>query len=122
MSLSQIRKKTIELQKKREVLELKLIRQRSKMEQGSLIKKFTACRKGNCKCNKGELHGPFIYLSQKVEGKLKQRYAGKDSDKQTVEKVKRYMKYQDILADIRKINKEFDLLFNSYRDELTIKR
>lgn len=122
MNLSQIRTKIVSLQKKREALELKLIRYRFKMEQGSIIQKFTACRKGNCKCTKGQLHGPFLYLSEKIEGKLKQRYVGKESDQKTVKRVKNYMSFQDTLAEIRKINKEFDSLFNLYRDELTIKK
>lgn len=122
MNLSQIRTKIVSLQKKREALELKLIRYRFKMEQGSIIQKFTACRKGNCKCTKGQLHGPFLYLSQKIAGKLKQRYVGKESDQKTVKRVKNYMSFQDTLAEIRKINKEFDSLFNLYRDELTLKK
>ena len=122
MNLSQIRTRIIYLQKKRETLELKLIRNRSKMEQGSIIKKFTACRKGKCKCTKGQLHGPFLYLSQKMENKVKQRYVGKESDQKIVKRVKNYMTFQDNLAEVRKINKEFDHLFNLYRDKLTQKK
>jgi hypothetical protein len=120
MKLPEIRKQILSLKKKRETAELKLIRTRSKLIAGSLYKKFTACRKGNCKCTKGQLHGPFLYLSQKTNGKLKQRYAGKDTDKPMVKKVKDYMSFQETLADIRKINKEMDSLFNLYREILTV--
>lgn len=121
MNLSEIRKQILFLQKKRETAELKLIRSRSKLITGSLYRKFTACRKGNCKCTKGQLHGPFLYLSKKINGKLKQRYVGKDADKPMVKKVKAYMSFQDTLADFRKINKEMDSLFNLYRETLTVK-
>jgi hypothetical protein len=121
MNLSEIRKKILLLQKQREAAELKLIRTRSKVMEGSVYEKFTACRKGNCKCTKGQLHGPFQYLSQKSNGKLKQRYVGKDTDKPIVKKVKAYMSFQSTLADIRKINKEMDSLFNQYRETLTVK-
>ncbi len=118
MEISEIRKRVTWLQKDREAIELKCIRTRSDMEAGSLVKQYKACNKGNCKCTRGELHGPFLYLNQKIEGKSKSRYVGKDSDKPTVKKVKAYMQYQDRLAKIRKINKELDQLFNQYRELL----
>ena len=121
MNLSQISNKVLTLQKKREGAELKLIRSRSKLMSGSLYQKFTACRKGNCKCTKGQLHGPFLYLSKKINGVLTQRYVGKDADKPIVKNVKAYMSFQDTLADIRSINKQMDSLFNLYREILTVK-
>ena len=120
MNIADIRKKIIALQTQRQQLELKLIRARSKMEKGSIISIYTACRKGNCKCTKGEKHGPFLYLNQTTNGKLKQRYVGKESDKPTVKRVNAYMDYQKTLAKVRKITKEIDSLLNSYREQLTI--
>lgn len=120
MNIPDIRKKIIALQAQRQQLELKLIRARSKMEKGSIISIYTACRKGNCKCTKGEKHGPFLYLNQTTNGKLKQRYVGKESDKPTVKRVNAYMDYQKTLAKVRKITKEMDSLLNSYREQLTI--
>lgn len=121
MNLAEIRKKILLLQKQRESAELKIIRTRSKLMEGSIYQKFTACRKGNCKCTRGQLHGPFKYLSLKINGKLKQQYVGKEIDKPIVKKVKAYMNYQSTLAEIRKINKEIDSLFNQYREKLTEK-
>lgn len=118
MDLSEIRKKISLLQKERNLLENNLMQIRFKMEVGSLFQIYTACRKGNCRCTLGEKHGPFLYLSQKVDGKLKQRYVGKDSDKPTVKKVRNYMQYQDKLAAWRKIYKKIDTLFNQYREIL----
>lgn len=118
VNLSEIRKKITLIQKEREALELKCIKTRSPMEAGSLVLQHTACKKGNCKCTRGELHGPFLYLSQKVDGKLKSKYVGKESDKPTVKKVRAYMDYQDMLAKIRKTGKELDELLNQYRELL----
>jgi len=120
MNTSKVRANIIELQKRRLDLELILIRSRKKMEPGSLIKVFTACRKGNCKCTKGQKHGPFLYLNQKISGKYSQRYAGKDSDKNTVKRVQAYMDFQHTLAQLRKINKEIDSLLNLYRDNMSV--
>jgi hypothetical protein len=36
---------------------------------GSLIAKYKRCNKGNCRCTRGELHGPFWYLSQTIQGR-----------------------------------------------------
>lgn len=120
MNNSNIRTNIIALQKRRLDLELILIRSRKKMEPGSLIKVFTACRKGNCKCTKGQKHGPFLYLNQKIKGKYTQRYAGKDSDKNTVKRVRAYMDFQHTLAQLRKINKQIDSLLNLYRDNMCV--
>jgi hypothetical protein len=35
------------------------------------------CGKKNCKCSKGELHGPYWYSYSHENGKGKYRYAGK---------------------------------------------
>lgn len=122
MDLPEIRKKISLLQKERSFLENNLMQIRSKMEAGSLFQIYTACRKGNCKCIRGEKHGPFLYLSQKVDGKLKQRYVGKKIDESTVKKVRTYMQYQDKLAALRKIYGKIDTLFNQYREILIERR
>lgn len=120
LDIPQIRKSIIALQKRRTTLEYILIRTRKKMEAGSLIKVFTACRKGKCKCTKGEKHGPYLYLRQKITGKYRQRYAGKESDKPVVKRVRAYMDFQDTLALLRKVNKEIDSLLNLYRETMSV--
>jgi hypothetical protein len=120
MNISKIRTNIIALQKRRLDLEYILIRYRKKMEPGSLIKVFTSCRKGNCKCTKGEKHGPFLYVNQKIGGKYTQRYIGKESDIPTVKRVQAYMDFQDTLATLRKINKEIDSLLNLYRNTMSV--
>lgn len=35
------------------------------------------CGKKECKCRRGELHGPYWYGYQRVDGKLKSKYIGK---------------------------------------------
>jgi len=120
MNTSKIRTKIIALQKRRLDLEFILIRSRKKMEPGSLVKVFTSCGKENCKCTKGQKHGPFLYLNQKIDGKYSQRYIGKESDKPTVKRVQAYMDFQDNLAVLRKINKEIDSLLNLYRNTMSV--
>jgi hypothetical protein len=119
MDNPKIRQQIMGLAKERNRLERQLMTCRMPMEEGSLVETYTACRKGNCKCTRGEKHGPFLYLNQRVDGKRRLRYVGKKSDQATVRRVRAYMAYQDELAELRKVNKEIDDLFNSYREKLT---
>ena len=38
---------------------------------GSIYVVYKKCGNKNCRCAKGDLHGPFFYLSRKEEGKTK---------------------------------------------------
>lgn len=120
MNLSDIRKQVIHLQRQRQQLELELIRFRSVMEKGSIFKVYRPCRKENCsRCNSDQMHGPYLYLNLRVEGRATQRYVGKESDKSIVKRVNAYTNYQQTLAHVRRITKQMDSLFNIYRDKLT---
>jgi len=47
------------------------------MVDGSIYTVYKKCGNKNCRCAKGELHGPFKYLSKKVDGKTKLRACNK---------------------------------------------
>ena len=43
-----------------------------------LVKKYQRCGKPRCKCNKGELHGPYYHFTWKDrKGKINWKYLGK---------------------------------------------
>jgi hypothetical protein len=73
MDLSQIRQKIKDLNLERFKLEMEMIKSLSKksMISGSVVEKYIMCGKSGCKCKKGELHGPFYYLSYKESNKTK---------------------------------------------------
>lgn len=121
MNLSNIRKQITQLQQQRQQLELKLIRVRSAMEKGSVVKVLKPCTKEECtRCSTGKKHGPYLYLNVRVDGRPTQRYIGKKSDTPIVKRARTYMDYQDTLAQVRKLTKQMDSLFNLYRDQLTV--
>ena len=121
MNFPDIRKQIVHLQQQRQQLELKLIRFRSPMEKGSVVNVYKPCTKEYCsRCAAGQKHGPYLYLNLKIDGRSTQRYVGKESDIPIVKRARAYMSYQDILAQVRKITKQMDSLFNLYRDKLTI--
>lgn len=37
---------------------------------------FRKCGKANCRCARGELHGPYLYLQYREGGKVKRQYLG----------------------------------------------
>lgn len=121
MNLPDIRKQIIHLQQQRQQLELKLIRFRLPMEKGSVVNVYRPCAKEHCsRCAAGQKHGPYLYLNLRIDGRSTQRYVGKKSDIPIVKRARAYMGYQDILAQVRKITKQIDALFNLYRDKLTM--
>jgi hypothetical protein len=42
--------------------------------QGSLEARFVKCGRANCKCSRGELHGPYFYHRYRSEGRRRRRY------------------------------------------------
>ncbi len=119
--LPSIRKQITLIQLQRQQLELKLIRVRSSMEKGSVVRVYKPCTKNECiRCATGRKHGPYLYLNVQIGGRPTQRYVGKKSDTPIVKRARTYMSYQDTLAQVRKITKQMDSLFNLYRDQLTI--
>lgn len=44
---------------------------------GTYQKKWVKCGKPNCKCARGERHGPYLYRAKYQGGKTKWEYVGK---------------------------------------------
>jgi hypothetical protein len=42
--------------------------------QGSLEARFIRCGRANCKCTRGELHGPYFYHRYRSGGRRRRRY------------------------------------------------
>jgi len=71
----------------------------------SLIERFTQCGKGNCKCMRGEKHGPSYYLTVSyAKGKTRQVYVSKDLKPVAEAWVRNYHQAMAILEEISSIN------------------
>lgn len=44
---------------------------------GTIVKEKVKCGKDSCKCNKGQLHGPYLYRYWSESGTTKSEYVGK---------------------------------------------
>ena len=78
-------------------------------------KVFRKCGKNNCKCKRGELHGPYYALSVNKDGKKKIVMIKKADHRLILKEAGRYQYYKKKLAHIRKINKEIDVLLEKLK-------
>ncbi len=70
MDLSKLRQKLNRLAKERKEYE-DIIMKHNRLIKGSLVEQYKVCGKKGCRCQQGEKHGPYYYLSDKVKGKTK---------------------------------------------------
>ena len=75
----------------------------SPMIMGSYYQVYKTCTYKNCKCQRGEKHGPFPALSWSVEGKRKMVMVKENDTKAVQQKVSTYRQYQKNMGKIRKI-------------------
>ncbi len=73
---------------------------------GSLQEQRRRCGKEGCRCTRGELHGPYLYLSLRVEGRSRMLYVPAELAGQVREAVKTNAKMESALGEISAINLE----------------
>ncbi len=70
-----VRKKiVILLEGSAKVLKTKTVKTLPKMALGTVHSQVVRCGKPSCKCASGELHGPYFYHFQRINGSLVKRY------------------------------------------------
>lgn len=103
MDASTARKRLKEIEEERRQLERAIVRMRGDLTAGSLASRFTKCKHPGCKCGKGEPHGPFLYLSQKVDGKTKWTYLGKATEGRIAKAARRYRSYRERVRELKRL-------------------
>ena len=116
---AELRQQICKLKAKRDNLEEKLINTRVVMKRGALVEIYTKCSTANCKCQKGEKHGPSYYVNLNVKGKIIHRYIGKKKDEKVLRSLKKYKEFKSSLVALNKVNKEIQSNWQQYRDLLT---
>jgi len=86
------------------------------MIRGSLYEIYRKCGNPNCKCAKGEKHGPSKYLSIREKGKTRLIYVRRRDEKWVTKEANNYRKYQKSMAEIRKINEKIFEILKRIRD------
>jgi len=80
-----------------------------------ITSQYTYCKKGNCKCTRGEPHGPFYYIFFKQASKVMHRYLSEKKIDSISAQANAYRGYNQRLARINKINKEIDTLLRQHQ-------
>ena len=79
----------------------------SQVIRASLIERYTVCGKPTCRCSKGNLHGPYYYLSITYpKGKKEMVYVSTSQKKKVEEFIANYQRYKKGLEEISRINIE----------------
>ena len=120
--LSKARKKIGQLNRERYRLEKELVDylSRKKLIAGTPVEKYKACNKGNCRCTRGELHGPTYYISRKEGKKTKMIYIRQALWPKVEEKVKRYQRWRSVRARMVKINSEIVSTLDKMEKAITV--
>ena len=114
-TLSGLRQRIVALRKKRKKLEDSLFRPK-KMIRASLSFIPGYCGKEDCRCKRGQPHGPYPYLSERYQGRTRVTYVKKKDLIKVKKEVAEYVRMQKGLAHLRKINSEIRSLLESIRD------
>jgi hypothetical protein len=73
---------------------------------GSLQEQRRRCGKEGCRCTRGELHGPYLYLSLRVGRRTRMLYVPAELADQVREAVRANAAIESALAEISAINLE----------------
>ncbi len=76
----------------------------SQMLHGSWVERYSLCSIKNCKCHKGERHGPRHYLVINKNGRQRQKYIPNSLAESAQKGVQQYQKVTDIIDRITSIN------------------
>jgi len=103
MDISAIRKKINFLEQQRQKTLAYLLNPKE-MVTGSIYSAHKKCGNKNCRCAKGELHGPFNYLSRKVDGKTKLTFIRRADEDRIKKEAENYRNYTKAMARLNKLN------------------
>ena len=110
--ISLIRKKVHDLNKRREAV-IDWVLNTKPYIAAQVYQRYKKCGNPNCKCARGELHGPFMWIYQKKKGqKVISTTITKGKTIEAEEMAKRYSKYLSFRQEIREIDQKINELLN----------
>jgi hypothetical protein len=71
---------------------------------GSWLERYSTCSRKNCKCHRGELHGPRYYLVVNENGRQKQKYISVGQKEAAMAGVKQGKRMLEIVESVTQIN------------------
>lgn len=73
---------------------------------GTWIERYSTCSRENCRCHRGDKHGPRYYVVINEAGKQRQKYIPLSQAAAATEGIEQYQRLQEIVAEITRINLE----------------
>ena len=114
MNKEEIRSAIYKLQGERRQLE-RIVLNTGKQLPVWITSQYTYCKKGNCKCTRGQPHGPFYYIFFKMAGKVVHKYLPENKFNSISGQANAYKSYNQRIARINKINKEIETLLKQHQ-------
>jgi hypothetical protein len=71
---------------------------------GSWVERYSVCSRANCKCHRGERHGPRHYLVVNEAGRQRQKYIPNSQADIAVKGIAQYRRLQEIADQITQLN------------------
>ena len=115
MNISDLRQEIVTLREERQKAENRLM-QAKEMLSLCLVWRKIICGNPSCKCQEGKPHGPYPYLSEKIEGKTRLTYIRKRDLEKIEKKTEEYRLFQKRLEYVRHLNRRIDDLFKRIRE------
>lgn len=80
---------------------------------GSTVRRFSVCGKPGCRCQRGEKHGPFWYLSEKESGRTRLRYLGREANaRKQLQAVENYRHWRRLRLRLRRVQRETEAMLD----------
>jgi len=112
--LSNIRKQVYDLNKKRADAISRVLQTKPYIA-AQVYQRYRKCGKPNCKCAKGELHGPFLWIYQKKKGqKIISTTVATGKHTEATELAGRYEELLRLRQQIREADKKINEALNEY--------
>ena len=105
MDISDLRKKIYFSEQQRQKVISYLLHPKD-MVSGSLYSTYKKCGNKNCCCAGGKLHGPFNYLSKRVDGKTVLSFVRKADESQIIKEAGHYRDYIRAMARLNRLDKK----------------
>lgn len=83
---------------------------------GTWVERYTVCSRKNCKCHRGEKHGPRYHLAVMEDGKQRQHYIRMANKELAMKGLEHDRRIEQILQEMTKINLEL-MKEGAYEDD-----
>lgn len=82
---------------------------------GSCFEVYKTCSKPNCRCQRGDKHGPFLALTSSIDGKVRHKMVRAVDQVMVRERAQIYKSFQSSRRQLRIVNKGIDALLDKLR-------